>query len=71
MENGRSTLDLRLALDHGAISGELGLSSGPARAFTGYTGLIAVLESIRAELPECAEPGTPEAAIELQGGRPD
>ena len=71
MENGRSALDLRLALDQGSISGELGLSGGPARPFTGYTGLIAVLESIRAELPDHPEPGTPEAVIELQWGRPD
>ena len=69
VENGRSTLDLRLALDQGSISGELGLSGGPARPFTGYTGLIAALESIRAELADGADLGAPEAGTESQWGR--
>jgi hypothetical protein len=71
VENGRSTLDLRLALDQGPISGELALSGGPARPFTGYTGLIAVLESIRAELADCADLGTAEAVTESRSGRPE
>ena len=71
MDNGREILNLKLELERESIRGELGLSGGPTRPFTGYTGLIAVLESIRAELVDCAGLGTPEALTESPRGGPD
>jgi hypothetical protein len=47
---GTHTAHLRLALDLDAepISGQVALDGAEPVAFTGYTGLIAALESIRA-----------------------
>jgi len=51
----RVTLDLRLELDPDSIGGLVSANGGPARAFTGYAGLIAALESIRVEQAPVAE----------------
>ncbi len=57
----RVTLDLRLELDRDSIGGEVSANGGPARAFSGYAGLIAALESIRAERAPAAEESAAEA----------
>jgi len=55
MGTGVAHLRLDLDLDSEPISGRVGLDGADPVAFTGYTGLIAALESIRAgereELP--------------------
>ena len=57
----RVTLDLRLELDRDSIGGEVSANGGPARAFSGYAGLIAALESIRTERAPAAEESAAEA----------
>ena len=56
MDNGREILNLRLELDRESISGEVSSNGGPAHRFSGYAGLIAALESIRAEQADCLRP---------------
>jgi hypothetical protein len=55
MGSGVAHLRLDLELDAEPISGRVGVDGAEPVAFTGYTGLIAALESIRAgereELP--------------------
>ena len=57
----RVTLDLRLELDRDSIGGEVSANGEPPRAFSGYAGLIAALESIRAEQAPAAEESAAEA----------
>jgi hypothetical protein len=45
----RTVFDLRLELDLESISGALGVRGESERTFSGYTGLIAALESFRVE----------------------
>ena len=66
----RVTLNLRLELDRDAISGEVGSNGGPPHRFSGYAGLIAALESIRAELCDGPDPGAPALASESRATRP-
>ena len=55
MNGDRVTLDLRLELDRDSVGGEVSANGGLARAFSGYAGLIAALESIRAEQAPAGE----------------
>lgn len=55
MDGDRVTLDLRLELDRDSIGGQVSANGEPARAFSGYAGLIAALESIRLEQAPAAE----------------
>ncbi len=66
----RVTLNLRLELDRDAINGEVGSNGGPPHRFSGYAGLIAALESIRAELFDGPDPGAPALASESRATRP-
>jgi hypothetical protein len=61
METARAILDLRLELDRESISGEVSSDGGPAHRFSGYAGLIAALESIRAGHADSSDPDASEA----------
>jgi hypothetical protein len=61
LEDDRVTLNLRLELDRDSIGGEVSANGEPPRAFSGYAGLIAALESIRAEQAPAAEESAAEA----------
>lgn len=61
MDNGREILNLKLELDRESISGEVSSNGGPAHRFSGYAGLIAALESIRAEQADSSDPDASEA----------
>ena len=52
MDTRTAHLRLDLDLDAEPISGRVGVDGDEPVAFTGYTGLIAALESIRAGEPE-------------------
>ena len=65
----RVTLNLRLELDRDAISGEVGSNGGPPHRFSGYAGLIAALESIRAELCDGPDPGSGRARLRIRARR--
>jgi hypothetical protein len=58
----RTVFDIRLELDLESISGDLAFRDEPPRAFSGYTGLIAALESFRLERAGAREPRRSHAA---------
>ena len=49
-------LKLELELDDEAISGEVSSNGDAPHRFSGYAGLIAALESVRAEQADASEP---------------
>ena len=65
MSRGRETLGLRLELQPATISGEVSSNGGPARQFSGYAGLVAALESIRAERAELPDPDEPTSGVSM------
>ena len=62
MTGSRTTFALRLELDPESISGEVSSNGGPAHRFSGYAGLIAALESIRAELAATSDDDLPASS---------
>jgi hypothetical protein len=52
----RTHLDLDLVLDGESVSGRLALAGAEPRPFSGYAGLIAAVESLRADLRTEREP---------------
>ena len=69
MSRDREIMNVRLELELDAISGEMSSNGGPAHRFSGYAGLIAALESIRAEHADASEPDVTAAGSAAGVGR--
>ena len=71
MSRDRELMNVRLEveIEDEAISGEVSSNGGPAHRFSGYAGLIAALESIRAEHADASEPDVTAAGSAAGVGR--
>ena len=55
-QDGVTQLTLRIDLEADPITGSLSAAHGPSRRFSGWIGLAAALEAIRAQLPVSEHP---------------